>query len=68
MCNFGKRWDALSLSCEVAKAQGVTVIQDVGGEDPGLGFMEPAPNHHFYGWYGYHSQSWGVYGIGSAKF
>ena len=39
----------LRLSREVAKAQGVTVIQDVGGEDLGLGFMEPAPNHHFMG-------------------
>ena len=70
MCNFGKRWDALSVTAESwgRESSGSDCYPRRGGRGPGPGIHGTCPKSPFYGWYGYHSQSWGVYGIGSATF
>ena len=39
------------------------IVLDLMWVKPAVMFIPSPSHHHFYSWYGYHSQSWLVYGI-----
>ena len=52
-------WPLLLIICQIYKTE-LSISNHIMWAKQ---FHKPSPNHHFYRWYGYHSQSWAVYGI-----